>query len=55
MLEYVVIPKNITLIETEAFHRNSNLTDVYVMGTDVKCQEAAFGKEETCAYFNNVS
>lgn len=54
MLEYVVIPKNVTLIETEAFHRNSNLTDVYVMGTDVKCQEAAFGKEETCAYFNNV-
>ena len=52
-LEYVVIPKNVTMIEREAFHRNKNLTDVYVMGTNTKCQEAAFGKEETSLSFDN--
>ena len=53
-LEYVVIPENVESIESYAFQRNKYLSDVYVMGSRVKCSEAAFLKEQICSSFRNT-
>ena len=52
-LQYVVIPENVKEIETCAFQGNNNLTDVYLMGNDVKCAENGFAKSQNCSGFKN--
>lgn len=52
-LQYVVIPENVKEIETCAFQGNENLTDVYLMGNDVKCAENGFAKSQNCSGFKN--
>lgn len=54
-LKYIVIPENVTSIEREAFQQNANLTDVYVMGNDVKCAADGFTNAQISGGFNNTT
>ena len=52
-LEYIVIPENVTSIESFAFQGNKNLSDVYVMGSKVKCAANGFTNQKVSNGFVN--
>ena len=52
-LKTITIPKNVELIERTAFQENYNLSDVYVLGTETKCQEQGFEPVNTQWYTYN--
>lgn len=52
-LEYIVIPENVTSIESFAFQGNKNLSDVYVMGSKVKCAANGFTNQKVNNGFVN--
>ena len=46
-LKSVTIPANVNHIGKSAFQYNKSMTDVYVLGEDVKIMDGAFNEEET--------
>lgn len=46
-LTKIVIPASVEMINTGAFSGCTNLADVYVLGTDTKCENQAFGDKIT--------
>lgn len=51
-LKSVTIPASVTTIETSAFQHNYSMTDVYVLGNNVKIGDGAFNQNETYNFKN---
>lgn len=49
-LKTITIPANVECIEQETFQENYALTDVYLLGDNIKCMDHAFQPNNTYAY-----